>query len=160
METDKAFYFCGLSSTARKMQIKSSRECTDNNLVRNNPDQNSKIARLRLRKRLAALTGSLSARSTLFLHLLPMVAVSAFAATASAEYRVFQLRIENTKTKELRLVESTLDPIQYPYYNTVSADERISYTETWRCFGRTGDFTPFCPNPKAQPIVENPPANP
>jgi hypothetical protein len=75
---------------------------------------------------------------------------------AKAEYRVFLLRIQNIQSKEVRTLESTLDPIQYPYYNTVSPDERVSYAETWRCFGRTGGFAPFCPNPKAQPPPETP----
>ena len=49
------------------------------------------------------------------------------------------------------MVASTLDPIQYPYYYSLQANEKVSYTETWRCYGRTGDFKEYCPNPKAQP---------
>lgn len=48
------------------------------------------------------------------------------------------------------MVESTLDPHQYPLYYPVQANEVISYTETWRCYGRTSDFQAYCPNPKAQ----------
>jgi hypothetical protein len=79
---------------------------------------------------------------------------------AHAEYRVFTLIIQNAQTKEIRTVTSTLDPLQYPSYYPLNPDEKVSYTETWRCFGRTGDFAAYCPNPKAQPASENAPPNP
>jgi hypothetical protein len=72
-----------------------------------------------------------------------------------AEYRVFLLHITNTQTQDVRLVESTLDPIQYPRYYPVQSYERVTYTETWRCYGRTGNFQPYCPNPKAAPAAES-----
>lgn len=80
-----------------------------------------------------------------------------------AEYRVFLLKISkkapqspNTaadKTKSpaeesFRLVESTLDPNQYPYYYPITQDEIVTYVDTWRCFGNTSDFKELCPNPK------------
>jgi hypothetical protein len=77
---------------------------------------------------------------------------------SSAEYRVFELVITNTQTQDVRTVLSTLDPIQYPRYYPVLATEVVSYTQTWRCYGRTGDFQPYCPNPKAQSPA--PSANP
>lgn len=72
-----------------------------------------------------------------------------------AEYRVFMLKImkksqDPNMAQDFRLVESTLDPIQYRYYYPVAADEEVTYTDTWRCYGRTGDFQPLCPNPKGQ----------
>lgn len=60
---------------------------------------------------------------------------------------MFTLKITNTQTKDYRLVDSTLDPIQYPYYHTVQKDEIVQYTDTWRCYGDTGGFKPPCPNP-------------
>ena len=77
---------------------------------------------------------------------------------AQAEYRVFNLVITNTKTNTSRTVTSTLDPHQYPLYNPVEPGEVVSYIQTWRCFGRTGDFQEFCPDPKAQSPAQ--PANP
>lgn len=73
----------------------------------------------------------------------------------AAEYRVFLLRISKKSTdpqasQDFRLVESTLDPEQYRYYYPVAADEVITYTDTWRCYGRTDGFKPHCPNPKGQ----------
>ena len=51
---------------------------------------------------------------------------------------------------------STLDPEQYKALYPLGADETISYTETWRCYGRTGGGVPFCPNPKTQPVGNSP----
>lgn len=87
--------------------------------------------------------------------------VGTFALSTSvtrAEYRVFNLVITNTQTNASRTVASTLDPHQYRLYNPVELGEVVSYAETWRCFGRTGDFQEFCPNPKAQSPAS--PANP
>lgn len=69
-----------------------------------------------------------------------------FPLTALAEYRVFVLRIEKPGA-EPRFVESTLDPVQYRGYHLVAEDEVITYTDTWRCRGRT-DHRPHCPNPR------------
>lgn len=72
---------------------------------------------------------------------------------ASAEYRVFLLKITKRSSDpsispDSRLVESTLDHIQYRYYYPVAADEDVTYIATWRCRGRTDDFKPHCANPK------------
>lgn len=73
-----------------------------------------------------------------------------------AEYRVFLLKIaKKNPTPEgqesFKLVQSTLDPVQYPYYYPVQPDEVVTYIDTWRCFGRTSDFKELCPNPKNTP---------
>lgn len=82
------------------------------------------------------------------------------SAGAHAEYRMFTLKITNTQTQDYRLVDSTLDPIQYPSYYAVAKDEIVEYTDTWRCFGRTGGGQPPCPNPKPKaPIDEGPAAD-
>lgn len=83
---------------------------------------------------------------------------------AEAEYRVFVLRIakksvDPTVPADFRLVESTLDPDQYRGYYHVAPDEEITYIETWRCYGRTDDFKPLCPNPKGQIPPEQAPAS-
>lgn len=73
-----------------------------------------------------------------------------FSATAAAEYRAFLLRIaKRTSPQDYRLVVSTLDPLQYPSYYTVEADEVVTYDDTWMCRGRTGDARPICPSPRA-----------
>lgn len=87
--------------------------------------------------------------------------ICGLSVIAHAEYRVFSLKITNKKTQEYRLVNSTLDPIQYPYYYPVQKDEIVQYTDTWRCYGRTGDEQPLCQNPKKAPeSTENPATDP
>ncbi|MBL7671097.1 MAG: hypothetical protein JNM39_11500 [Bdellovibrionaceae bacterium] len=46
-----------------------------------------------------------------------------------------------------RLIQSTLDPNQYPGYYPLEKDESIVYVDTWKCPGRTGDFKPLCQRP-------------
>ncbi|WP_413293239.1 hypothetical protein ACLSU7_17795 [Bdellovibrio sp. HCB185ZH] len=88
-----------------------------------------------------------------------------------AEYRVFVLKISKRAAAtagasvdtsaegepSFRLVESTLDHVQYRYFYPVAADEDVTYIDTWRCYGRTGGGIPHCPNPKGQiPSSESP----
>lgn len=95
--------------------------------------------------------------SAFFLFLMP--------ALVQAEYRVFVLKISKKSSadpqaaQDFRLVESTLDHIQYRYYYPVAADEEVTYIDTWRCYGRTSDFQPHCPNPKGQIPAEPIPAS-
>lgn len=103
------------------------------------------------------------------------------STTALAEYRVFLLKIykvenasrtpagdsretqdENTSANtaseadsDFRLVESTLDPLQYRQYYPLAANEAVVYIDTWRCYGRTDQFKNFCPNPKGQNEAED-----
>lgn len=85
-----------------------------------------------------------------------------FPMLSQAEYRVFVLKIgkrDPAAAADYRLVESTLDPLQYRGYYPVAPDEEVTYTETWRCYGRTDNFKPHCPNPKGQiPTEQNPPS--
>lgn len=67
--------------------------------------------------------------------------------TARAEYRVFTLKITNTKTQVSHTIKSTLDPEQYKSYFPLQYDEQISYVKTWRCQGSTRDFTALCEAP-------------
>lgn len=87
-------------------------------------------------------------------NVLVFLAVVFLSVSASAEYRVFLLKIEKRATTtaegeavQARFVESTLDPEQYRGYYPVAADEIVTYTDTWRCRGRT-DRLPLCPNPR------------
>ncbi len=64
-----------------------------------------------------------------------------------AEYRVFVLKIENSKTKVVKTLKSTLDPNQYKTIYLLGTDETISYVDTWRCMGATRDFKALCAAP-------------
>jgi len=75
-----------------------------------------------------------------------------------AEYRMFTLKITNTQTQDFRLVDSTLDPLQYPFYYPVQANEIVQYIDTWRCYGRTGPWIPPCPSPRKKAAAEENPS--
>ena len=76
---------------------------------------------------------------------------------AQAEYRVFLLKITQTATDSsqppvFRLIESNLDPEQYSKYYPVYPNEKISYIDTWRCYGRTDSYQEFCKSPRAPAV--------
>ncbi|MEZ0393180.1 MAG: hypothetical protein ACAH59_13245 [Pseudobdellovibrionaceae bacterium] len=77
--------------------------------------------------------------------------------SAPAEYRAFRLQISNADGSESREEISTLDPDQYRGYHTAKQGERIVYTATWMCRGRTSDL-PICPNPRELASTETPEA--
>lgn len=73
---------------------------------------------------------------------------------AGAEYRVFLLKIRQpsadpAEPETIRWVESNLDPEQYRKYYPVYPNEKISYVDTWRCYGRTDSFQQFCKSPRS-----------
>lgn len=93
------------------------------------------------------------------LSLLLLLALLLSSTLVLAEYRVFLLRISKKMDPETyRLVQSTLDPLQYPYYHPVQDDEIVTYDQTWRCPGNTGGQKPLCPPPEAR-AAENTPVN-
>lgn len=67
------------------------------------------------------------------------------ARPAAAEYRAFVLKIKSADGS-VKEVTSTLDPDQYPGFYPIKSTDKISYTQTWRCPGRTGDMQPICPD--------------
>lgn len=88
------------------------------------------------------------------MRILLTLSILLFPLFSHAEYRVFLLKIAKRAApaadQSYRLVESTLDPLQYVGYHPVPADEYVSYIDTWRCRGNTSNFKPHCPNPKGQ----------
>ena len=76
---------------------------------------------------------------------------TALTIAARAEYRVFTLHISNKELSQVKQVQTTLDPEQYIGFYPLSAGQKISYVETWRCLGRTDFFKPHCENPRLQP---------
>ncbi len=89
-----------------------------------------------------------------------LLSILGLVSTSAAEYRVFQLVIENTTTKKKREFLSTLDPFQYTTYYPVLSSESISYTDTWMCWGDTSYNKDYCPKPNRNPAaVKTPPAS-
>lgn len=81
------------------------------------------------------------------------------AGSTQAEVRVFLLRIaKKSDPQDFRLIKSTLDPLQYGTYYPVSPDEVVTYDDTWRCKGRTGDFKDLCPSPREASAAESSPS--
>lgn len=66
---------------------------------------------------------------------------------AKAEYRVFKLKIINTKNKTSRTVHSTLDWVQYHDYNYLQPSEVVRLEDTWMCWKRHHRFKPLCKRP-------------
>jgi hypothetical protein len=81
-----------------------------------------------------------------------LASVIIFSQLALAEYRVFTLKITNSKTLIRRTIKSTLDPEQYKSFYPLNNDEQISYVKTWRCQGATSDFKALCEAPIAPQI--------
>jgi hypothetical protein len=77
------------------------------------------------------------------------------ANRTKGEYRAFLLEINSPGAEQPRLVESSLDPLQYRYYYPLRPEETVSYTKTWRCPGRTSNL-PVCKNPKDTAPGEEP----
>jgi hypothetical protein len=77
-----------------------------------------------------------------------------FALTATAEYRVYILKIEDSTTGQSRVVTTTLDDRQYSEYYPVRLSERVSISETWKCRHTRSDISQdveqkYCTNPRA-----------
>jgi hypothetical protein len=72
---------------------------------------------------------------------------------AHAEYRVFQLSIQDQKTGTERVVMSNLDNLQYPGYYYVKPTETVTIKDTWMCWRRSDRSQDpeqkYCTNPKS-----------
>jgi hypothetical protein len=75
------------------------------------------------------------------------VLITTLTLQAHAEYRVFILLLENSKTATTRQIQTTLDPEQYITLYPLNEGENISYVDTWMCKGRTDFFKPHCDKP-------------
>jgi hypothetical protein len=79
-------------------------------------------------------------RSLIFIILIPI-------PSSLAEYRAYELVIENPENGSLRKVVTTLDPSQYPSYYPVKQDEKISLARSWMCWGASDYHQDICPAP-------------
>lgn len=70
-----------------------------------------------------------------------------FAQQSWSEYRVFELKITDTVTKESRRVLSTLDPWQYGHYYPIGPNEKLEWMDHWMCWRRKEPFAPLCERP-------------
>jgi hypothetical protein len=80
-----------------------------------------------------------------------LCAVALFSSVSKAEYRAYELKIENPETGSERKAISTLDQIQYPRYFPLNPGERVKYVDSWMCRGNTSQFKAICPKPERSP---------
>jgi hypothetical protein len=76
--------------------------------------------------------------------------VTVYVSSSFAEYRVFELVIQNQNDKSERIVTSNLDPFQYPGYYDLRQGEIVMYRDTWMCWQDSDHFKKFCPKPLAK----------
>jgi hypothetical protein len=67
---------------------------------------------------------------------------------ANAEYRAFELNINDTEKGTTRIVKSTLDHLQYPKLHPVRKNEVIEYVDSWMCYENMSNFRPICAKPE------------
>lgn len=65
------------------------------------------------------------------------------AMLSRAEYRAYELSINNEETGKSRTVITTLDHNQYPQYYPLSPGETVTYVNSWMCWENTGN-RPIC----------------
>ena len=70
---------------------------------------------------------------------------------ANAEYRVFKLQFTNSKTNQVRQIQSTLDPEQFENVYPPNPNETLTYVQTWRCKGNTNHYQAHCQSPELKP---------
>jgi hypothetical protein len=78
---------------------------------------------------------------------------------ALAEYRMFLLQITSADGTPGAQIKSNLDPDQYQGYHHLQAGEKITYIDTWMCFGRTNEI-PACDSPRDPASLSTTSANP
>ena len=88
------------------------------------------------------------------MHVLFVIFIALVSLAAQAEYRVFVLKITNSKTQKTQTRYSTMDPLQYKTIYPLSPEESIEYVDTWRCKGNTSGFKAHCTKPPEK-IGEN-----
>ncbi|MCB0377680.1 MAG: hypothetical protein KDD33_04245 [Bdellovibrionales bacterium] len=64
-----------------------------------------------------------------------------------AEYRVFKLKITDSKESKSRIVHSTLDGLQYRDYHHLNENESIEVVDHWMCWKRNDGLKPLCQRP-------------
>ena len=68
-------------------------------------------------------------------------------SSSVAEYRAYELLIENQDSGQQRRVISTLDHLQYPTYYPLSKGEVVSYVKSWICRENTSSYKEICQAP-------------
>lgn len=70
---------------------------------------------------------------------------------SGAEYRAFELQIDDIEKNKSRSVITVLDHIQYPHYYPLNKNETIAYIDSWMCFDNMSYFRKVCAKPERKP---------
>jgi len=66
---------------------------------------------------------------------------------AVSEYRVYQLKITDTKTSKSREVLSTMMPQAYIEYYPIRSSEMVEIVDHWMCWKRSDGYQKPCTRP-------------
>ncbi len=64
-----------------------------------------------------------------------------------AEYRVYKLKLTDTKTNKSREFLSTMMPEQYVFYYPISPFQTLQILDHWMCWARGDGFKKLCTRP-------------
>ncbi|MBY0385980.1 hypothetical protein K2X05_12545 [bacterium] len=73
--------------------------------------------------------------------------LSFYSVFAQAEYRVYKLKLTDTKTNKSREFLSILMPEQYAYYYPITAFETLQIVDHWMCWQRSDGYKKLCTRP-------------
>ncbi|OFZ16002.1 MAG: hypothetical protein A2Z20_03325 [Bdellovibrionales bacterium RBG_16_40_8] len=79
--------------------------------------------------------------------LLVFVFIIILVIKSQAEYRAFELKIEDAQTGKFQTVFSNLDHLQYSRYYVLAKNESISYVDSWMCYENMSGFKSVCRKP-------------
>jgi len=75
------------------------------------------------------------------------------ASRAGAEYRAYELRIDNSTTGKSYTVISFLDHLQYTGYYPLNKDDTVHYVDSWMCWENSSQFKKPCAKPERKPAA-------
>lgn len=70
-----------------------------------------------------------------------------FPTLVFAEYRVYKLKLTDTKTNTSREILSTLMPQQYVFYYPITPFQTLVILDHWMCWERGDGFKKLCTRP-------------
>ena len=89
------------------------------------------------------------------LHILLLITLIPIPSSI-AEYRAFELLIEDTQTGAQRTVVSTMDHLQYSTYYPLNKNETVRYVRSWMYWGTTDYHQSICNEPERNVANQRP----
>jgi len=82
-----------------------------------------------------------------------------FSPMVLAEYRIYELNIENVEKGTSRTVKSAIDNLQYPRLNPLMKNEVVRYVDSWMCYENMSSFRAPCSKPEPKSGSTSAPVN-